>query len=212
MCDATFYNLQRCLPAADASLNDLNSADFVTLTFNDQKNAVKGEQIGHGASGDPLLCPIAAIRRRCAYLRRHRAPATTPLYTVFHAEGNTSNISSAEITASLRSAASQVYHITGIPPAEITARSLRSGGATTLLCANIDPSTIQLIGRWKSDAMLKYLIVQARPLMAHNAAKMIAHGDFTLAPNSDVPIQTLPWFAAHNELIPPPTMAFIATC
>ena len=204
ICDATFYAHATCLSAADAPLNDLELADYVTLTFNDQKNSTKGEQIGHGLSGDPLLCPVAALRRRCAALRSHDAPATTPLYTVFGPSGSTSNITTAEITAALRAAAHDIYHITGIPPDEITARSLRSGGATTLLCANVDTSTIQLIGRWKSDAMLRYLIVQARPLMADNAAKMVAHGDFTLAPNSDAPIHTLPWFADNHIAIPPP--------
>lgn len=210
MCDTTFYAGAQCLTHA-APLNDLNSADYVTLTFNDQKNATKGEMIGHGASGDPRLCPIAATRHRCASLRAHNAPGTTPLYTVFEPSGTSSNITTSEITRALRAAAAAIFHITGIPPEEITARSLRSGGATTLLCAKVDPNTIALIGRWKSDAMLRYLIVQARPLMADNASKMLAHGNFTLAPNSDVPTEALPWFQATAVPIPPPAMDQPAT-
>jgi hypothetical protein len=40
----------------------------------------------------------------------------------------------------------------GIQPHEIDARSLRAGGDTALLCANVDPNKIQILGRWKSDA------------------------------------------------------------
>ena len=49
----------------------------------------------------------------------------------------------------------------GIPAASISCRSLRPGGATALLCAGVDDETIKLIGRWQSDAMLRYLRVDA---------------------------------------------------
>ena len=35
-----------------------------------------------------------------------------------------------------------------------SARSLRAGGATALLCAGVDPIITQLVGRWKSDGRL----------------------------------------------------------
>ena len=62
-----------------ATNNDLAAATFVIITFNTQKNGVRGEKIGHGATGDPLLCPKEALRSRVMYLRQHDAPADTPL-------------------------------------------------------------------------------------------------------------------------------------
>ena len=41
-----------------------------------------------------------------------------------------------------------------ITPDEVSAHSLRAGGAAALLCTNVDPNVIQLLGRWKSDAMI----------------------------------------------------------
>ena len=38
-----------------ATYNDLAATTFVILTFSTQKNGVRGEKIGHGATGDPLL-------------------------------------------------------------------------------------------------------------------------------------------------------------
>jgi hypothetical protein len=38
----------------------LLSATFVVLIFTDQKNAVRGETVGHGRSGDPHACPVLA--------------------------------------------------------------------------------------------------------------------------------------------------------
>ena len=49
----------RVCAAIIAPLNDANidSVTQVTLTFTDQKNAVKGECIAHRPTNDPLLCP-----------------------------------------------------------------------------------------------------------------------------------------------------------
>jgi hypothetical protein len=44
-----------------ASPDSLLSATFVILIFMDQKNAVHGETVGHGRSGDPQACPVLAI-------------------------------------------------------------------------------------------------------------------------------------------------------
>jgi hypothetical protein len=77
-----------------------------------------------------------------------------------------------------------VQHVTGIPPERIEAYSLRSGGATALLCANIDEHVIQLLGRWKSDAMFRYLRTMAMPVTNHTSKAMLEHGHYTFAPTS----------------------------
>jgi hypothetical protein len=66
----------------------------------------------------------------------------------------------------------------------VSARSLRPGGATTLLCAGVNPDAIQLLGRWKSDFMLRYLRVAAQTNTGFFAARMLAAGAFTFAPNT----------------------------
>ena len=38
-----------------------------------QKNGVKGNSIGNGATGHPRACAVADIRRRVAHLRQHSA-------------------------------------------------------------------------------------------------------------------------------------------
>ena len=58
---------------------DLLAASFVTLTFTTQKNGVRGETIGHGRSGHPTLCPVAALTRRLLHLRTRGATRATPL-------------------------------------------------------------------------------------------------------------------------------------
>ena len=56
-----------------------------------------------------------------------------------------------------------------------------------LLCANVDTDIIRLLGRWRSDEMLRYLHLQAEPIMRNFAPKMLSGGAFVLLPNADVP-------------------------
>ena len=77
---------------------------FAHLTFEDQKNAVCGETIGHVLSMDPFACPVRALLRRCHHLRAHDADADTPLDTVYTSQGPR-RITSTDITRALQAAA-----------------------------------------------------------------------------------------------------------
>jgi len=167
-----------------APFEQIQQARFASLTFTNQKNGVRGEVIGLARSGDPYLCPVLSIIRRVLYLRRHSAPSNTPLARVF---GGTSTVTAAAITTCIRDAVTHLGPQLGFLPSDVSARCLRAAGATALLLANVDPDVIRLIGRWRSDEMLRYLHVQAYPLMKHYAQKMLSAGMYTLIPNHLVP-------------------------
>ena len=176
--------VKRIVSPLTASLNDVNDPAIcgMSLEFTDQKNAVRGETVGHGSSGHAKLCPVRASQRRITHLREHNYPSDTPLYTYTAANGKSCTVTTAEITNRLRRAATSVEHLTGIPADKITSYSLRSGGATALLCAEVDTRTIQLVGRWRSDAMIRYLRVMAVGITNNLATKMLAKGDYTFDP------------------------------
>jgi hypothetical protein len=52
-----------------------------------------------------------------------------------------------------------------------------------LLCANIDPNTIKMLGCWRSNEMLRYLHLEAQLLMQNFAQQMLTGGHYTLLPN-----------------------------
>jgi hypothetical protein len=56
-----------------------------------------------------------------------------------------------------------------------------------LLCAQVDSDVIRLLGQWQSDKMLRYLHIQAEPVMRDFALRMLTHGNFVLTPNQDIP-------------------------
>jgi hypothetical protein len=56
-----------------------------------------------------------------------------------------------------------------------------------LLCAKVDTDVIQLLGRWRSDVMLRYLHIQAKPVTRNLARLMVQGIQFALIPGQDDP-------------------------
>ena len=186
-CDVALFLGPRKLNLDDTSQDVLLGASFATLEFTTQKNGVKGEVIGLGRTGHPQFCPVLAIARRILHLRRHGAPPTTPIAT-YWAQTKWKPVKPKDITEAIRLAALFLGPSHGFLPQDISARSLRAAGAMALLCADVDSDRIRLIGRWRSDEMLRYLHVQAAPVMSRFSSLMLQHGDFHLIPNSQVPV------------------------
>ena len=76
----------------------------------------------------------------------------------------------------------------GFLPSDVNARSLRAAGANALLCGGVDTDIIRLLGRWRSDEMIRYLHAQIAGVTDSLSKKMLDGGVFTLIPNQEVPI------------------------
>lgn len=74
--------------------------------------------------------------------------ATTPLFR--HASGKAITVEE------VRDTVKRLMAAVGCDPACFGAHSLRIGGATAALAANVDPSVIRAMGRWASDAFEIY--------------------------------------------------------
>lgn len=162
----------------------LATASFVTFTYDTQKNAVRGEAVGLGRSGQGACCPVAATAQRVQHLREHNAAPDTPLGTYYNPTGISKTVTSDNITVTLRFSLQTFGQTLGINPSDISARSLRAAGAMALLCAHVDHDTIRLIGRWRSDEMLRYLHAQAQPVMHDFSRRMVQGGNYTFIPNN----------------------------
>ena len=84
------------------------------------------------------------------------------------------------ITSLLRAAALSIPGHAGVNPDNIATRSLRSSGAMVLLLGGVDPDHIRIFGRWRSDAMFRYLHAHAVPLIQDNSRIMFHGGHYTL--------------------------------
>ena len=173
------------LDLASSTEAQLLTATSAALTFTTQKNGVENEVIKLGRSGDPFLCPTLAVARRVLHLRTSHAPRHTPLGRVFTPNG-VQRVTPSLITKTLRDAVTYIGADLGFLPSEVSARSLRAAGATALLVARVDPDVIRLLGRWRSDEMLRYLHLSAEPVM-HSFARKMLRAEYTLVPHQLVP-------------------------
>ena len=138
-----------------ASNTVLSQADFVSLLFTTQKNGVKGESIGHGHTGHPQGFPVVVMRRQVAYLLRHSANRKMPLSS-FKKASKWQQIRGDDITAAIRAVVLAAGPVIGFTEAGIRARSLRAGMAMALLMVRVYPYIIRLVGRLRSNTMLRY--------------------------------------------------------
>ena len=193
--DVCFHLGNRRLNNRTAPDHEIEAATAVSLTFTTQKNMSRGDIISHARSGHFRCCPVTSIIR--LFLRHRRWFAQqqkpfdgkAPLASYYNLQQKHIRVRATDITSQLRFAASLCEHATGIPPENISARSLRAGGAMALLCGRIDKDTIKLLGRWHSDAMMRYLHQEAQPIYQRLSKTMFNNGTYSFNATDTVPIR-----------------------
>jgi hypothetical protein len=187
LADVKLFVGRRQLDLWLAPTTELLSSTHISLVFTNQKNGVRGEVINHGRSGSPTACPVLATVRQVIHLRENGATPNTPLAS-FVQNGRTKHVTAANVTDSIRKSVAVLGPSVGLLPAEVNARSLRAGGAMALLCSEVDTNVIRLLGRWHSDSMMRYLHLQAQPIMQNFARRMLQGGDYELHRAEPVPL------------------------
>ena len=136
-----------------------------------------------------MLCPKEALRCRVMHLRQQGAPVNTLLARFKTPKGRWTNVTPTMITSHLKATVKLLAgtHL-GFAYKYVFARSLRAAGAMAPLCFGVNNAIIRLIGLWRSDKMLRYLHMQAAPIMINFSNLMISHGNYNLLPNDEVPI------------------------
>lgn len=140
-----FANIQ--LFCGEHTLDHLTNSDHTlltatsaSLTFTMQKNGIQGKIVNHGLSGHPLMCPVQALAWRINNLRSHASP-TTIIAAYLH-DNKLHTVTGALITATLKCTAAICGPEYGFHPSDITAHSLRAGGAMALFNSDVDRGTI----------------------------------------------------------------------
>lgn len=183
LCDVALKFGSHVLDLERAPDAELRAAAYAELEFTDQKNHNRGEKVGQYDSGHASASATKAIAEQVIHLRNNGASNDAPLCSYMHND-QWYLVTPPMLTNLLRQAASRVGHKYGIAPADISARSMRASGAMALLCANVAPTTIKLLGRWQSDTMLQYLHIQSPTLVKGLAGRMVKAGDFSFLPGT----------------------------
>ena len=104
-----------------------------------QKNAgIRGEVIGLGLSGDPVLCPVLTLVRIIISLRHANASPLTPLSSVF-LNSSWKPVTPNMISTAIKQAVTLVGPSLGFLESDVSARCLRAAGANALFNARVDP-------------------------------------------------------------------------
>ena len=88
------------------------------------------------------------------------------------------------------------------------ARFLFAAGAMALLCTGINIKTIKLIGRWCINEILRYLHVQAKPIMRNFSSLMMSHGKYSFLPTTSPLLLTHTSSLLHSPPPQPPPLAY----
>ena len=151
-------------------------AEFITVTFQDQKNGIKSDSRTQQRTGDLLLCPVtryASVVHRIIQTVPHYGPDTT-IDTV-QVNGQTKRISNTLTLQLLRSTCSSFggQATFGFDPLQLGNRSIRSGAAMALFLQDVHTAKIMILGRWSSDAFLVYIRPQVLEWTNNMSREMI---------------------------------------
>ena len=178
-CDVQLFVGDRHLQLQTAPEVEIQSATFATLTFTTQKTACEARSLDSAAmSTCNSVLSSPPFVESCAFdiTLRQQLPS-------YYTQGCWRKVSPSDIMAALRVAMVILGSTLGFLPTDISARSLRASRAIALLCEQVDSDVIHLLGRWRSDEMLRYLHIQAKPVMRDFLAlRMLMHGNFLLTP------------------------------
>ena len=163
----------------------LRDADIVSITFEDQKNGDKFDTVNLQSSNDPLLCPLKAWANTVSRISEYPGTTRDTPVNVYMCGKRFLQISDKSVIQSLRSAVHLIGEESlGFKASEVGTHSIRAGGAMAMYLAHpqIPTYTIQLIGRWRSDAFLKYIRKQVKQFTAHISNSMVENEGFSHIP------------------------------
>jgi hypothetical protein len=145
---------------------------------------MKQETVIHGRTDDVTLCPVLQWARLVSRIWMYEgATENTPICT-FWRHGRMERITSQQNIAALRAACTSIGSTTlGFELTEIGTHSLRSGAAMEMYLAGVPVYTIMLIGRWSSDAFLRYIRRQVEQFSKGVSKQMIQFCSFRAVPD-----------------------------
>ncbi len=182
----TLHNFRFFRNKQELQLDDpfLLNADAISITFEFQKSNVKNETVTLHPSGESVFCPVRSwatvIQRIQSYPKTNNR---TPINTIF-TNRTISQVTGNDVLVALRGAADIIGSATlGFPSDEIGTHSIRSGAAMAMHLDQVPVYTIMMIGRWSSDAFLRYIRKQVEQFSQNISSRIAKHQAFNHIPN-----------------------------
>ncbi len=165
---------------------NLETADTITITFEYQKADRRNQSVTQSRSENPVLCPVkaaAAAVRRLAKIKG--TTLNTPLYTYADSKRKTKELTGNVGLSLLRAYIRTIDPALGILWHEVGLHSIRSSSAMAMVLNNIPELVIQKLGRWSSNAFLRYIRKQVVELSNDVSRRMVQNKIYYHVNNSD---------------------------
>ncbi len=136
----------------------LEFSDCIAITFEMQKKDEKNDTVTQMASGEVNMCPVqmAAAIVRC--IRSYEKSNNNTPISAFMQFGHMNHVTSKQVIAVMQDGVQAIgENVLHIKKSEIGTQLIRSGAAMAMFLSNCSVCLIMMIGRWSSDAFLRYI-------------------------------------------------------
>jgi len=180
----SFLKGRRTVPHSDPFLH---LADCISITFENQKRDTKNDTITQHRSSNSLLCPVriwaSIVRRLSSYPSFSQNMMVNSFLLT---DGSIHLFTGTGLLKKLRRAATALGpDVLGFTSSQIGLHSARSGAAMGMYLTGVPVFMIMLLGRWASDAFLRYIRKQVKEFSSGISEKMIMNENFsTITKNS----------------------------
>jgi hypothetical protein len=182
----------------------LHEADCISITFELQKKESKNDIVTQHCSNDPLLCPVKVWSKIVRRIRYYKSSLNnSQVNTFIFPDGSFHLFSGKELLSRIRLAASVIGRDSlGFSPDDLGLHSARSGAAMAMYLGGVPVFTIMLLGRWSSDAFLRYIRKQVQEFSSGVSKRMITHENFYTITNAPSSPGRVPNHTSHKNLGP----------
>ena len=162
----------------------IHNAHSTSIMFENQKNKVKWDKSTQESTKDPLLNPTRALVSIVDELWKDpRTTEDTPICT-FYEDGSTKYVTASDMLDFMRRTAEAIGEDKlGFTSVDIGTHSVRSGAAMAMFLDNTPIFFIMLVGRWSSDAFLKYIRKQVLETAKGISTRMLKNDLFHVLPS-----------------------------
>lgn len=150
-----FFSGTRELSHSDPNLIN---AERVTCTFKDQKNDEKNVTIPQDNNNDPLMNPVRSLAQTVQRILSYLGTSEESSICTYLFEGELKEFTQDNVLQAFRKNATDIgKDILGYEKDDIGTHSNRSAAAMAMFMDDTPVYMIMLMGRWSSDAFLKYI-------------------------------------------------------
>jgi hypothetical protein len=183
LCDIVFRDHKGRI--VEHSSPKLHRAKSVSITYRFQKKDLRDDTITQSRSGHPVFCPVRVCARLVKQMLADKNKPDDFIYKFRQDNGSFANLHLKTALVMLRNFVSMCGDEFNIKAEDIGLHSMRSASATAMYLNGIPVYTIMLLGRWSSDAFLRYIRKQVTEFSKDVSRKMIQRPVFYYTEHAD---------------------------